>query len=182
MSILPGIRPAGPADASAIAALHAAVWHATYRHLATPAAIAALTAAHRLKHWQAVLATDDPQAVTLVAESDGGIVGFVRAAPSQEPLFGGRCEVKYLYVDSTQARHGIGRLLLTRVAQLLQQRGHRTLALGVVDGNAPAIKFYEALGGRLIGRYTDPGPLWRSDNLLYAWDDLAILTGGKSAG
>jgi GNAT superfamily N-acetyltransferase len=178
MSVLPEIRPAGPADAAAIAALHASVWHDTYRHLATPAAIAALTEAHRLKHWQAVLATDDPQAATLVAESDGAVVGFVRAAPSREPLFCGRCEVKYLYVDRAQARRGIGRLLLTRVAQLVQQRDHRALALGVVDGNAPAITFYEALGGKLIGRYTDPGPLWRSDNLLYAWDDLAVLAGG----
>ncbi|HWT98301.1 MAG TPA: GNAT family N-acetyltransferase [Terriglobales bacterium] len=182
MSVHPEIRPAGLADAAAIAALHAAVWHHTYRHLATPAAITALTAAHRLKHWQAVLATDDPQAVTVVAEIDRTIVGFVRAAPSQEPLFGGRCEVKYLYVDGTQARRGIGRLLLARIAQLLRQRGHRGLALGVVDGNGAAIKFYEALGGKLIGRYTDPGPLWRSDNRLYAWDDLAVLTGGKSAG
>lgn len=182
MPALPDIRPARPADAALIAALHATVWYGTYRHLATPAAIAALTDAHRRKHWQAVLAADDPQAVTLVAEIDGGVIGFARAAPSQEPVFGGRCEVKYLYVDQNQARRGIGRLLLERIAQLLQQRGHQALALGVVDGNAPAIRFYEALGGRLIGRYTDPGPLWRSDNLLYAWDDLAVLTGGKSSG
>jgi ribosomal protein S18 acetylase RimI-like enzyme len=148
--------------------------------LATPAAIAALTASHRLKQWRAALAADDPQAATLVAETAGNIVGFVRAAPPQEPLFEGRCEVKYLYVGQDQARRGIGRLLLTLIAQHLQGQGHRALALGVVVGNAPVIKFYEALGGRVIGRYTDPGPLWRSDNLLYAWDELAVLTGGLS--
>jgi len=181
MSAIPDIRPAGLADAEAIAALHAAVWHETYRDLATPASIAALTEVHRLKYWRAALAEDDPQALTLVTEINRTIVGFVRAAAPQEPLFGERHEVKYLYVDRTQARRGIGRLLLRRIAQFVQQRGHRALALGVVDGNAPAIKFYEVLGGKVIGRYTDPGPLWRSDNLLYAWDDLAVLTDGRSS-
>ena len=45
----------------------------------------------------------------------------------------------------------------------------------VVVGNAPAIAFYEALGGRKAGAYTDPGPMWRSENLFYVWDDLAPL-------
>jgi ribosomal protein S18 acetylase RimI-like enzyme len=182
MTPAPDLRPASLADAEAIAALHAAVWHATYRDLATPAAIVALTEAHRLRQWRAALAADVPQALTLVAETDRRVVGFVRGAPSTEPLFGGRCEIKYLYVDPAWARRGIGRLLLARIAQLLKAGGHQALALGVVDGNGAAIKFYEALGGRMIGRYTDPGPLWRSDNLVYAWDDLAVLTSGLSCG
>lgn len=175
------LRPAVPADAERIAALHAAVWQATYRDLATPAALAALTEAHRLRQWRQALAEPDAETVTLVAEIEQRIVGFVRAGLAKEPLFGGRGEIKYLYVDQAQARRGIGRLLLARVAQILQAQGHDALALGVVAGNEPAIRFYEVLGGRLIGRYTDPGPLWRSDNLLYAWDDLTALTGTGSA-
>lgn len=42
-------------------------------------------------------------------------------------------------------------------------------------GNDLAIAFYEAQGGRRAGAYSDPGPLWRSHNLLYAWDDLTAL-------
>jgi len=45
----------------------------------------------------------------------------------------------------------------------------------VVNGNDHAIAFYQHLGGQRIGRYTDPGPIWRSDNLVYAWDDLTAL-------
>jgi ribosomal protein S18 acetylase RimI-like enzyme len=61
------------------------------------------------------------------------------------------------------------------MAAALAERGYAALGLGVVVGNAPAIAFYEAQGGRRAGAYTDPGPLWRSHNLLYAWDDLAAL-------
>jgi len=170
------------ADAEAIAALHAAVWHATYRHLAPPAAVAALTEARRLWQWQDVLGGSDSGSLTLIAEIDGRIVGFVHAAAPQEPLFDARREVKYLYVGRALARRGIGRLLLTRIAFMLHAQGHQAMALGVVAGNEPAIQFYEALGGKLIGRYTDPGPLWRSENLLYAWDDLAVFVEPSSGG
>lgn len=55
------------------------------------------------------------------------------------------------------------------------RRGETSLALGVVTANTPAIAFYERLGGREVGRYRDPGPLWRSVNIAYAWDDLSLL-------
>ncbi len=52
-----------------------------------------------------------------------------------------------------------------------------TLAVrAATPDDAAAIAFYEALGGRKIGAYTDAGPMWRSDNLLYIWDDLRRLT------
>jgi hypothetical protein len=54
----------------------------------------------------------------------------------------------------------------------LRQRHHRAIGLGVVVGNDAAIVFYEALDGIQIGRYVDPGPIWRSDNLIYVWDDI----------
>ena len=41
--------------------------------------------------------------------------------------------------------------------------------------NLPARAFYEAQGGKLIASYVDPGPNWRSDNVVYAWHDFAAL-------
>lgn len=182
MAASASLRPAIFADAEAMAALHAAVWRETYRHLAPATAIAALTEARRLRQWQDVLGRSDSGSLTLLAEIDGRIVGFVHAAAPQEPLFDARREVKYLYVGRALARRGIGRLLLKRIAFMLHAQGHQAMALGVVAGNEPAIQFYEALGGKLIGRYTDPGPLWRSENLLYGWDDLAAFMERYSGG
>jgi len=173
------LRPAVLADAAAIATLHAAVWHDTYRDLATPEALAALTEAHRLKQWQSMLAADDPQRRTTVAVMMEEIIAFAQTAPSSEPLFAGRAELKYLYVAGHQARRGIGRLLISDAADSLLRQGYRALGLGVVAGNEEAIRFYRALGGREAGRYTDPGPLWRSENLLYVWDDLTLLAQGS---
>ncbi|WP_218823732.1 GNAT family N-acetyltransferase [Inquilinus limosus] len=133
----------------------------------------ALDVARRQARWETILA--DPAQVALVAEVGGALAGFGLAGPPGDPAFGDRGEVKYLYVGSGFARRGLGRRLLAALAAAMARRGYAALGLGVVVGNDPAIAFYEAQGGRRIGAYIDPGPLWRSDNLLYVWDDLIAL-------
>lgn len=167
------LRAATPDDRDAIATLHAAVWRETYRDLAPPEAIAALGVETRRARWAAIFGTPDLRQRIVVAEESGRIVGFGLAGPGTAPEFGGRGEVKFLYVDRTRPRRGIGRMLLADMARHLAANGHAGMALAVVNGNAPAVAFYEAMGGRPVGRATDPGPLWRSDNIIYAWDDLS---------
>lgn len=130
--------------------------------------------------------------MTIVAEMNATIVGFTHLAPTQEPAFGDRREVKYLYVARSLARQGIGRQLLRHLAAIVLQDGSQGMGppgmgppgmgLGVVVGNEPAISFYQAMGAHLAGRYQDPGPLWRSDNLLYAWDGLSALNALVASG
>lgn len=168
------LRPARAADAPALAELHVAVWRDTYRAMAPAEAVAVLDMPRRLARWREIL--EDPAQIALVAETGEQLAGFGLAGPPGEALFGDRGEVKYLYVGRSFARRGIGRRLLGALARELGGRGYPGLGLGVVAGNDPAIAFYEALGGRRAGAYTDPGPLWRSENLAYVWDDLATLT------
>lgn len=167
------LRPARPGDAPALAELHVRVWRDTYSGMAPAEAVTALDVPRRLARWREVL--DDPGQIALVAEAGEILAGFGLAGPPGDWVFGDRGEVKYLYVDRSFARRGIGRRLLIALARELEARGCSGLGLGVVAGNDPAIAFYEALGGRRAGSYTDPGPLWRSENLAYVWDDLTAL-------
>jgi ribosomal protein S18 acetylase RimI-like enzyme len=167
------IRFALPTDAAAIAPFHVAIWRETYRDLAPPAIFDAMDVSTRLARWQATLA--DPSRATLIAEVDGTLAGFGLCGPPVDRIYGDRGEIKNLFVGRSFARRGIGQRLMGEMAATLAARGHTGLGLGVVVGNAPAIAFYEALGGRQAGAYTDPGPMWRSDNLFYVWDDLAPL-------
>lgn len=169
------IRPATPDDAPTIAPFHLAIWRETYRELAPPKIFTAMNLAVRLKRWQGILA--EPTRATLLAEIDGTLAGFGLCGPPGDPIFEGRGEIKNLFVGSAFARRGIGRRLMAEMAGLLAARGYSGIGLGVVAGNDDAIAFYESLGGRPAGAYTDPGPMWRSDNLLYVWDDVAALTG-----
>jgi ribosomal protein S18 acetylase RimI-like enzyme len=167
------IRAARPADAEAIAALHVAVWRATYRDLAPAEAMQRLDVPFRQARWIEMLAQGTRTA--LVAEADGTIVGIGTAGAPTVPELGAHGEVLYLYVDAAFAGRGIGRALMHRLGLALQAQGYRSLALGVVVGNHGAVAFYAKLGGRAAGTYTDPGPIWRSRNQIMVWDDLKML-------
>jgi ribosomal protein S18 acetylase RimI-like enzyme len=167
------IRGACLEDAPAIARLHVAVWRAAYRDLAPPEAMQALDLPKRQARWVEMLAT--AERTVLVAERDGRIVGIGTAGAATAPELGDHGEILYLYVDPTHARAGIGRGLMRRLAAALREQGYNSAALGVVEGNRPAIDFYKKLGGRLAGSYIDPGPLWRSWNQIIVWDDVQVL-------
>ncbi|HEY9219810.1 MAG TPA: GNAT family N-acetyltransferase [Phenylobacterium sp.] len=166
------IRPAVAEDAESIARLHHAIWLETYRDIAPPQAVAALGLDERIGRWRRMLADDAPTFVAIAADQ---IVGFARCGAASDALFEGRGEVKFLFVAPEFGRQGLGRRLMARMADELQSRGYSGIGLGVVEANTPAVAFYKSLGGVAAARYLDPGPLWRSQNLLMVWDDLGPL-------
>jgi ribosomal protein S18 acetylase RimI-like enzyme len=167
------IRAAVRADAPAIAALHVTVWRATYRDLAPPEALRILDLEFRLKRWVETL--EQGERTVLVAENGGHIVGIGTAGAASVPELTPHGEILYLYVNPAFGGRGIGRALMRALGDALQRQGYRSAALGVVVGNDAAIAFYQKLGGRIAGQYTDPGPIWRSRNQIIVWDDLQVL-------
>src|SRR5262249_30228764 len=115
------------------------------------------------------------QRTILVAEHDDAIVAIGSSGPATAPELEPHGEINYLYVDAASAGRGIGRRMMAALAADLRDRGYSSAALGVVAANQAAVAFYERLGGICTGSYTDPGPHWRSANLIYTWQDLAML-------
>lgn len=169
------IRPALADDVADIARLHRAIWCETYRDLAPDEVYRALDEDYRRVRWADMLSRPRKDQRVLLAVQGGRLVGIGAIAAPSEPAFGERCEVKSLYIDPSVKRQGLGRRLMRELAREVGSLGYSAVGLGAVVGNEPAIAFYRALGGRLVGRYTDPGPIWRSDNLIFAWDDLSLL-------
>jgi len=90
-------------------------------------------------------------------------------------------EVHVLYVDPHHQRRGVGRALLEAVAGRLAARGRRRLLVGVLAANAPARRFYEATGGRLLGQRSiedDGGVL---DEAVYVWEDTGSPRATRAA-
>lgn len=164
------LRPALPADAASLAALHVEVWRQTYNDLAPPEALRRLDVAHRLAQWQAALASPDPRHGVWLIEQNGRTLGLVATGAPAQPAYGARGEIRHLYVSATARRLGLGARLLAQGRMALSQAGFMGAALGVVAQNHPARAFYAAQGGREIDTFTDPGPLWRSSMVLVAWD------------
>ncbi|MGF6645755.1 ribosomal protein S18 acetylase RimI-like enzyme [Paraburkholderia sp. GAS82] len=169
------IRSANIDDAQKIADFHVKVWRHTYRDLAPAEAFAVLNEKFRGAKWKEKLSSNDPSHIVLIAEIDRRMVGIGAAGESSEPIFDGRGEIKFLYVDPDFKRRGIGRQLLAQLAIHLREMHYQGAALSVVKGNELAIAFYEALNGRQVAEYVDPGPIWKSQNIVFAWDDVASL-------
>jgi len=170
------IRPATIDDAADIARLHRAVWCETYRDLAPANVYHTLDEDFRRARWSDMLANPRRHQGALLAEQENRLVGIGAIGAPSESAFEGRGEIRSLYIDPSVKRRGLGRRLMRELAAQLAAFGYSGAALGVVAGNEPAIAFYRSLGGRIIGRYTDPGPIWRSDNLIFVWDDLSLLS------
>ena len=170
------IRDARLKDADAIGALHASVWTDTYRTLATPEALAQLDALHRIAGWQAVLSDANATTELIVAEADCQVVGFTAVGPGGHEIFADLGEIKQLYVDQDYQGAGLGARLMRAAAKRLKARGYSGCGLAVVDGNDRAMAFYQRLGGKDAGGFTDAGPLWKSKNRLIVWDKIDDLT------
>lgn len=178
------LRDAGPDDADDVAALHLRAWRHAYPGLAPRAAYQRLDLAAREDLWRRLLSTEAGEGTerfTLMAEVGETLVGFCHAGSADDgggggdPIFGHGGRLKYLYLDPRYARRGIGRLLLVAAAKRLREGGHRSLVLGVVAANGPAIAFYRRMGAAQAGTFIDPGPIWRSHCLLYLWEDIDVL-------
>lgn len=161
---------AEPSQASDLAHLHVEVWRQTYAALAPRTAYEALDVARRLSDWEKALACYDPCTGALVALQKGSPLGVVSFAPSVHPTMAGAVEITHLYVRDVALGAGLGRRLLQGAFTHLRRQGASRIALAVVEQNRSARAFYRRMGGTEGERFTDPGPLWRSENRVVRWD------------
>jgi GNAT superfamily N-acetyltransferase len=115
-----------------------------------------------------------------VAEDGGRAIGFGSCGPQRNEAltragFGG--EFGAIYVLRSHQGRGVGRSIMAALARALSAEGHGAAALWVLRDNAPARRFYERLGGIVVGEQIDeqPGATLVEDG--YGWRDLSILTG-----
>jgi len=146
------VRDGNSADIDGIARAHVQGWRESYGHFLKPEALAGLSVEERARMWRGVLATPDPRARLLVAETcTGEIVGFASGGSARKPasdLLGTEAEIFAIYLLDRVKRQGIGRRLMAGIFDHLADQGFRSVGLWVLKENLPARRFYEALGGR----------------------------------
>ena len=167
-----GIRQATPADADALGRMHVAAWREAYVGLAPDDVLAALDPRARGAMWRDALANGT---TVHLAERSGGIVGFAACGPPRDASSPPSGEIYAVYVLRAAQRQGLGRTLMSAMARELLARGYGSGVLWVLEGNDPARRFYQALGGRVIARREQRRDGFSAIGLAYAWDDLTVL-------
>jgi ribosomal protein S18 acetylase RimI-like enzyme len=178
----PQFRLAVPADAEAVANLHADSWRRHYRGAYSDAFLDGDVVADRLAVWTDRLREPDPRRCTILAEN-GSLVGFANTVLNDDPTWGALLD--NLHVVDGHKRRGIGSRLLRLTAEAVLARPGRTgLYLWVLEQNVGAQAFYQARGGRRVGRglVSPPGGIasrvtGSPVKLRYAWPEPTALVG-----
>jgi ribosomal protein S18 acetylase RimI-like enzyme len=172
----PQFRLAGPADAEAVANLHAESWRRHYRGAYSDAFLDGDVVADRLAVWADRLLEPDPRRCTILAWSDT-LVGFANTVFNDDPTWGALLD--NLHVADGHKRRGIASRLLVLTAEAVMERPEATgLYLWVLEQNVDAQAFYQARGGRCVERGLASPPGGNASRLAgspaklrYAWPE-----------
>lgn len=118
--------------------------------------------------WEEWDATHLPEH-RLVAEHDGGVVGWVAVVPySRRAIYRGVGE-ESVYVAARARGQGVGRALLTGVIESARDGGLWTLQAGIFPDNIASLELHRRLGFRVVGVRERIGQL---DGV---WRDVVLL-------
>jgi phosphinothricin acetyltransferase len=151
------VRPAGPNDAAACAAIYAPFvegsWISFELEPPDGAEMARRIASYSASHaW-------------LVAEVCGVVAGYAYGSPHRErAAYASSCDVA-VYVDPDHARQGIGRALYGELLPLLAEKYHAAFA-GIALPNDASIALHRAMGFTPVGVYHEVG--WK----MGGWRDV----------
>ncbi|MGW7258546.1 N-acetyltransferase family protein [Streptomyces sp. NPDC054834] len=132
----PSIRTARPEDGEALTLIDVATW--SHLHAVVPEPQPPYRPFFSERH-----AVED----TLVAESDGRVVGYVRLGfPTPLDCNAHVRQIQGLAVADEARGRGVGRALIRAAVAEARRRGARRITLRVLGHNTPARKLYESEG------------------------------------
>jgi len=175
-------RPATPADAGAIAALHTASWQATYRGMMPDAYLDGPIAAERVNLWLARFSPPGLDRLGVWLAEVGGIpAGFACILLDEEPGWGACLD--NLHVLPAYRSRGLGRRLFRLATEWVRAvEPGWPVYLWVFAANTEARRFYDALGGRIVEEHAkEVLPGITVPSLRYVWYDLERLQASLNA-
>ena len=174
-------RIATPADADAIAALHADSWQRHYRGIFTDEYLDSQVLEDRLGVWRTRFTKPAANQYAVVAEDGGRLCGFACTFAGHDPTWGALLD--NLHVQAAWQGSGIGAELMRRSAQWLQAHDHTKFYLWVLEENHAARAFYERMGARYADRSIEHHAGGsRAAIIRCVWDSLEALAGQVSPG
>ncbi|MEO1243120.1 MAG: GNAT family N-acetyltransferase [Pseudomonadota bacterium] len=108
-----------------------------------------------MDHIRKTLFTEYPKAFALIAEIDDAPVGFAVYFFNYSTFLGRHgLYLEDLFVPKDQRGLGVGKALLSHLAQIAVAQDCGRMEWSVLDWNAPAIEFYKSLGAQAMEGWT----------------------------
>ncbi|MBU9722918.1 MULTISPECIES: GNAT family N-acetyltransferase [Bacillaceae] len=151
------IRPAKLGDEQQIGTVHVKSWQEAYKGIISPTFLSSLSIEERTNMWKRSLSRPSKEhGVYVVEDADGHIVGFATGGPNRSkdkfPQYEG--ELYAIYLLKEVWGNGLGEQLTAAVTTHLKNvHGFDSMIVMVLADN-PAKKFYERMGGKVVGQET----------------------------
>ncbi|HEY8559941.1 MAG TPA: 3-deoxy-manno-octulosonate cytidylyltransferase [Pyrinomonadaceae bacterium] len=164
-------RPATIEDVPQIAKVHVDSWQKSFRGIAPQAFLDAMNVEKRAAAFAERFSDDDYR--MFVAESDAGeIVGFVDFGKARHEVAGIGTELFAIYLNPELKGKGIGAELFKVGVRDLVARGIDSVYLQALKVS-PYKKFYEKMGGKIVGEGIYPLGGEDFETYFYGWEDLS---------
>ncbi|GHF45219.1 N-acetyltransferase [Streptomyces griseosporeus] len=141
------VREMALEDCDRVAEIRVRGWQSAYRGLMPQAYLDAMSVAEDAERHRARFTGGDGSVTNLVAQDEGGVVGWACHGPYRD---GERrtadAELYAIYVDPAHYGTGVGRLLLAESVRRCSAAGHARMFLWVLKDNTRARRFYERAG------------------------------------
>jgi GNAT superfamily N-acetyltransferase len=113
------------------------------------------------------------ECIFVACDEKGEVIGLVMGAPAEG--FARTGEISALYVRQDHQGQGVGRRLVQAAAAWLHAQGHTALRITVLAANAPAHRFYEAIGGTVVDKLEMDEYGYMLPFVVYGWPDIRML-------
>ena len=160
------IRPARPADAAAIAAVHDASWREAYRGVIPGAHLERMVMRRGPLWWKRSIKRGNP---VLVLDAGERIAGYAGLGRNRAPSLRVEGEIFELYRDPVHQGLGFGSKLFHAARRDLAERGLTGVVVWALVDNERACAFYERLGGRIATRALEHFGAELRERVAYVW-------------
>ncbi len=144
------IRRSTSGDAAALAALHAEAWRYAYRGIIPGLVLERMVARRGPGWWRRMHAVGGTTTILEFGKEAAGYATFGRGRFGR--MGGAQGEIYELYLRPEYHGAGLGRQLFSAARDELRCAGLRGLIVRSLAENEPACRFYQAMGGRPLGR------------------------------
>lgn len=144
-------RAAALEDCYEVAVLKGLVWNTTYKGIYSDAALTNYDVDKNRKIFESIV--QNPDIELYIAQDGNRIVGLMTCGKPFRPFGDYQQEIGLLYILASHQRRGIGRNFLDMARKHAAVAHCNELMVSVNRQNANAIRFYLAMGGRII--FTD---------------------------
>lgn len=174
----PLIRNAKPGDEDGIVYSGIRGWQNTYKHILPIDYLTELDSQipQRKIEWGLHLQKPEVRLQTFVAEVDQKVVGFATGDNNRSKQFPFDAEIFAIYILKDYQRGGLGKKLVKALADYFLSRKQNSMIIASLKENHSARRFYEDIGGELVGEKTFSVNGIDYPEVVYGWKNLELLS------